>query len=158
MPMQIWDSNLTGVIIGVAASLISVYFAEKLRNKREDKNTRIKIYQEIKAITKQIYRYCILELQMELLHNYHKKLEEITNDPHHEKEAGRRMLQSEDFKLKFLTLEAEFERAIALYLCNVGNDKEFEKLVLEYDQWDNPPVTSFGNMNEQDDFDLSPKN
>jgi hypothetical protein len=136
--LKLIDSNLFAVLIGGTISLVSVYMIELLRSSKEKKLRKFKVFQDINANTKLTYRYIILDTQMDIFHAYHKRMKELTKEKYHEDEAQRRLIQLEEFKLKQLSLEAEFNKAIASFNTAFGIDANFNKHVKRFDEWDIP--------------------
>jgi hypothetical protein len=147
------NSHVIAVIVGSAISLIAVYFAEYLRSKRNKKEKKIEVLQNIKSLSRHIYRYAILEAQADVFSNYYKASYELTKDTYHRDEGNRKLRQYEEFKLKYLSLEIEWDKVIVSYSALIGNDSIFKKLTRRFEDYDAPRAKEFTNVNNIDELD-----
>lgn len=141
------NNNIIAVIVGSVISLIAVYFAEHLRERRHIKETKILLLQNIKSLTRQIYRYAVLEAQVDVLSNYHNVHYKLSRERYHLREYNRRLRQYEDFKLKYLVLENEWDKIVILYYTLYGEDNEFKNLVNKFEEYDPPRAESLSDVN-----------
>lgn len=142
------DSKLLAVLIGGLISIASVYIIELIKARKEKKKQRVEIFQNIKSNLRIIYRYAGLETQMDILFAFHERMGELLSDPFHKDEAQRRLHQKEEFALKFVSVEAELNRVIAAYYWYFSEDSEFESLVKKFEDWDNPAMVTYKNIND----------
>lgn len=73
---------------------------------------------------------------------------ELLNDDFHTKEAQRRLLQLEEFKLKVIALESEWMNTIGAYFSYFGDDEKFKSLLKKFDDWDSPSIADYDDIND----------
>ncbi|PQJ79592.1 hypothetical protein [Polaribacter porphyrae] len=139
--------TLISVLIGGVISLSSVLIVEFIKNKRQKKEDKKKLYVDLISTINQMRRIEIYSLQTSLTFNFHRRNFEINENDISKQQAEYNLNLSNEYNDKLTEKAQKLDSLCLEYQIFYEKDNKFNEVVNDLNNWPRPNSPNFSNIN-----------